>query len=190
MRHQNRQVVVELLLRLLWSRRHPRQVITPFDVVQRMTSYVSHSTINLHMIYQFPSLSEHQLDLYEIFVRWETYGIRSFRSTEGDVLTSVETLGASWFILLCQDPKDANLVSVLQLAAPECNLSPATQSRAFATCARPKCHGAFARRLIRKKITDLNHSYENNGCHDDDIDGNNDGDDDDDAADLQYYVNS
>ena len=110
---------------------------------------------------------------------------------------------------MCQDPKDANLVSVLQLAAPECNLSAAAQSRALATCARPKCHGAFARPLIRKKTTDLNHSYEKNGCHDDDNDGNNNGDDDDyddddddndneddddddddDAADLQYSVNS
>ena len=119
---------------------------------------------------------------------------------------------------MCQDPKDANLVSVLQLAAPECNLSAAAQSRALATCARPKCHGAFARPLIRKKTTDLNHSYEKNGGHDDDNDGNNDGDDDDDddddddtdddnddednddyddddydvddAADLQYRLNS
>ena len=112
---------------------------------------------------------------------------------------------------MCQDPKDANLVSVLQLAAPECNLSAAAQSRAWATCARPKCHGAFARQLIRKKTTDLNHSYEKNSGHDDNNDGNNDGDDDDDdddtdddndddnddydydvddAADLQYRLNS
>ena len=111
---------------------------------------------------------------------------------------------------MCQDPKDANLVSVLQLAAPECNLSAAPQSRALATCAQPKCHAEFAPPLIRKKTTDLNHSYEKNGGHDDDNDCNNDGDDDDDddddnddedddddddydvddAADLQYRLNS
>ena len=159
------------------------------------------------------AFSEHQLDLYEIFVCWETHGTRSFRNTAGDVLTSVETLGASGFVLLCQDPKDANLISVLQPAAPECNLSAASQSHALATCARPKWHGAFARRLIRKKTTDLNHSYEKIcGNDDDDNDGNNDtnddhddddddddnedeDDDDDDydvydAADLQYRLKS